>query len=141
MSVFITMTLKSGKESRHWHSGQGIGQFAEAEDLNGVAEAAGAKPLLAYLFEHDEFLYVETLDGCPPEFARRIADTLCVVQKQAHWHEPCEGLKTVSALVDHYRKKQDFEGADVVLEDLEAYMRVLAEAEQDGDKFRLEISA
>src|SRR5262245_14084377 len=113
------MTLKSGKESRHWHRGQGIGQYAEADELDSVAQAAGVAPLRAFYFE-DEFFYIEVRNGCAPEFQKRISDTLYEGQKKGRWHEPSEGLKTVSALLEHYRMHQKFDGAEVVLEDLEA---------------------
>jgi hypothetical protein len=138
MSNFVTVSLKSGKESRHWHSGQGIGQFADVEEMSRVADAAGVMPLQSFYFEYESF-YVEVFDGCPEEIKRSVGRKLQQVQ-QVQWHDPSEGLKTVSALLKHYRKHQNFHGADVVLEDLEAYRRVLAEAEREGDKFRLEIS-
>src|SRR5262245_6053391 len=107
MSVFVTMTLKSGKESRHWHSGQGIGQYTEADELNSVAEAAGVVPLQSFYVD-DEFYYVEPLEGCSAEVKAGVSKRLLEVQLQTRWHEPSVGIKTVLALIEHYRKKRSF---------------------------------
>jgi hypothetical protein len=149
MSVFITVKLRSGKEiEAPYYTGQGIGQFADEAELDAVAKQAGVR-LLHEFYYFDRDLYEEMLDESEelgPDMVtgvEALEEAVEQIRKQPDWHDPEEGLRTVRALAEYYRRKLlERPGDDYLAEvvnDLSVYEIYLAAAAGNGDRFRLEV--
>jgi hypothetical protein len=94
------------------------------EELDQLAKQAGVQPLtsfVAYSAEQLADLFVEEAQ------TDRAAE---------QWFEPCDGRKTVDALLDRLIRANDEED-NLVITELKALGQALKAAEQQADKFRL----
>jgi hypothetical protein len=146
MSVSVSLVRESGKRPETWYSGQGIGQFADQDECRRVADEKNVPRLDTFYFEDIDFLEEEVADSVPDEerdaFERRLGE----VRGQRPWHDPNEGLRTVQALLPHFRQRAEveddpYEYLAAIIEDLEAFELILRDAAAEGDRFRFEVSA
>jgi hypothetical protein len=143
MSVSVEIVLKSGRRPERFYTGQGVGQFADQQELESVADSNGVPRLSSFYFEDIEFLE-EVLDTAPEEYEEAIGLRLEEVRGQKEWHAPSAAIETVRVLLRHFREKFEATGDDrdeEVVVDLAAYEAILQQAIDEGDEFRFEISA
>jgi hypothetical protein len=96
------------------------------EELDQLASKAGAKPLTSFVG-----VSAEQLADYFDEEARPYMGP-------EQWFDPCEGRKTIEVLLDQLARAQDEED-EPVIEELKKLRQALKVAEQQDDKFCLEI--
>jgi hypothetical protein len=110
-------------------TGEFLARHSEA--LDDLAIAAGQKPFTAFGDTRD---IPEDFDGPPEELDD-------ILGPWTEWFDPAEGLATVRALVRHLKANPTtLRKLDGVLDELEDLARDLAVAEQEGVRFRLQMS-
>ena len=89
-----------------------------------MAKQAGVKPLTSFVAFSGE------------QLADLFTEEAQTGQTPEQWFEPCDGRKTVDALLDRLISANDEED-DPVITELKALGHALKAAEQQADKFRL----
>lgn len=144
MSVFVEICLRDRQAPEEpFHTGQGIGQFADWDECDAVAKAAGARPLSDYSSWADPELIDEIVDALEDE-DEAPAWAANERSKTQQWHDPAAGLLTVRALLQHFQAKADQdpdEFLEEIINDLNAFQMILEDAGAVRDAFRLEVSA
>jgi hypothetical protein len=104
------------------------------ELLDQIARTAKLKPFTAFA---DKRSIPEDFNGDPDELEE-------IMGEWTEWFEPAEGRAAMQALADHIRTNpkvlRKVDEAAWVVEELEEMVRVLAVAETEGVRFRLEMS-
>jgi len=111
-----------------------------AEFLAKTAQKLGVDSPKSFEFEDPAF-YDEVFppDELPPEVRRRL-------KTQKEWHPASSGLRTFSALLEHFRKREprveaalqkQNTSSDVVIYELEVFVSILHHAAKSKDMFRI----
>lgn len=102
--------------------------------LDEIAGTAKLKPLTAFA---DNRSIPEGFDGDPDELAE-------ILGEWTEWFDPADGESVIQALTDHIKASpkaaKRLDDAIGLTEELQALARVLAVAEIEGIRFRLEMS-
>jgi hypothetical protein len=107
---------------------------ANFKALDKIARAAKLTPFTAFA---DSREIPEDFDGDPDDLAELMGDW-------TEWFDPGEGRAAIQELTDHIKTSPNaskrLDEAGGVVEELEELARVLAVAETEGVRFRLEMS-
>ena len=143
MSVFATIRLRHGEKSGQELSGQGIGQFADLDECRAVTEREGVREISEFYYR-DQELYEEIASEMGDVECEEFDEFLGGVQTQQDWHDPTDGLKTISVLLTHFsRRLRDEPEQDYlvqIVDELKDWQACLQAVVAAGDEFRLEIS-
>jgi hypothetical protein len=137
MSVSSHIKLKKGSaKTPKSHDPYGDTYPYIREFLDKTAKKLKVEPPGSFEFEDPEF-YAEMFgDDLPPDMAKKM-------KKQKEWHNASVGLKTFSALLEHFRAAGDSAAPPKVepralLYELEAFHIILEAAAKKKDSFRIE---